>query len=87
MILEWTARVIWSLVTSASRFTHKTQVSRNDPAWSTISVKSIELNYPPSFVVQKTEPRASRMLGKCVTTELHLQDKADDFLARVKPSL
>lgn len=71
MILECTARAIWSLVTSASRFTHKTQVSRSDPAWSIIRVKSTELNYPPSFVVQKTEPRASCMLGEeGSTTEL-----------------
>lgn len=33
---------------------------------------------------QETDPGPAGMLGECSTTELHLQDKADGFLAKYK---
>lgn len=36
---------------------------------------------------QETEPGPAGVLGECSTTELHLQNKADGFLAKYKQSL
>lgn len=79
MILEWITRVIWSLVTEASSFTHKTQVNRNGPVWSMISVKSsFRVEWSPCLTPlplccwRLNAGRVSCMLGEC-SNELHLQ--------------